>query len=128
VEPIKNEARKIAAASVGRKGEEDAVRALEIQGWEILERNFRTRGGEIDIVAKREETLVFFEVKTWKKNPRQDLSIAIDSKKRNKIIETSKIYLAKHRQYSNTRIRYDVLFLEADGTMTQYEGAFAEHL
>lgn len=48
---------------LGRLGEELAVRALEEKGYDILERNFATRMGEIDVIAKDGEVLVFVEVK-----------------------------------------------------------------
>lgn len=50
--------------SAGDSGEEIASKYLESQGYEVLERNFRIRGGEIDIIAKDKEYLVFVEVKT----------------------------------------------------------------
>ncbi|MDD5415847.1 MAG: YraN family protein [Candidatus Daviesbacteria bacterium] len=49
---------------IGNKGEELACKYLKKLGYRILERNFRIRGGEIDIVAKDRDTLVFAEVKT----------------------------------------------------------------
>src|SRR3989344_5121605 len=49
---------------VGNSGEETACRYLQKQGYKILGRNYRIRGGEIDIVAKDKEALVFVEVKT----------------------------------------------------------------
>ncbi len=51
------------SAGRGRYGEDAAVRYLEGLGWTVLERNFRTRTGEIDIVARDGETVVFVEVK-----------------------------------------------------------------
>ena len=50
---------------IGDKGEERAVRFLEQKGYEIIERNWRTRSGELDIIAYKNETIVFFEVKTF---------------------------------------------------------------
>jgi putative endonuclease len=49
---------------LGQRGEELAVRHLEARGFEVLERNFRTRYGELDVVARDVRFLVFCEVKT----------------------------------------------------------------
>jgi putative endonuclease len=49
---------------LGAHGEELAARHLEARGYEIVERNFRTRYGELDVVARDERSLVFCEVKT----------------------------------------------------------------
>lgn len=49
--------------SVGNKGEDLAVKFLGGQGYKIIDRNFNIRGGEIDIVARKQEFLVFVEVK-----------------------------------------------------------------
>lgn len=49
---------------IGNRGEDIACRYLQKQGYEILEKNYRIRGGEIDIVARDKEYLVFVEVKT----------------------------------------------------------------
>ena len=48
----------------GRKGEKQACAYLKKQGYKILERGFKTPFGEVDIVAKREDVIVFTEVKT----------------------------------------------------------------
>jgi putative endonuclease len=52
------------SAQLGRLGEQLAAEHLERLGYEIVERNFRTRWGELDIVARRDGTLAFCEVKT----------------------------------------------------------------
>src|SRR5258708_4045983 len=49
---------------VGNKGEDLACKYLQGQGYKILKRNFTIRGGEIDVIARQKETLVFVEVKT----------------------------------------------------------------
>ena len=49
---------------LGRRGEEIAARHLERRGWRIVERNFRSREGELDLIATRRGTLAFCEVKT----------------------------------------------------------------
>ena len=56
--------RSMSTTAVGNQGEELACRYLQKQGYKILKRNYRIRGGEIDIVAKDKDYLVFVEVKT----------------------------------------------------------------
>jgi putative endonuclease len=52
-------------SGIGRQGEDLAARFLEEKGMELLARNFRSRRGEIDLIALDGDTLVFAEVKTW---------------------------------------------------------------
>lgn len=49
---------------IGKTGEDLAAKFLQKQGYKILERNFRIRGGEIDIIALHKNTLIYVEVKT----------------------------------------------------------------
>jgi putative endonuclease len=51
-------------AQIGRRGERLAAGKLEAEGYRVIERNYRTREGELDIVAVRDGTIVFCEVKT----------------------------------------------------------------
>lgn len=61
----------------GRRGETLAAWVLRLSGWRILARRVKTRGGEVDIVARRGRTLAFVEVK-WRAHSR-DLDTAIDA-------------------------------------------------
>ena len=61
----------------GARGEETAAAWLASQGYRILERNFRCRAGEIDIVAERDGAVAFVEVKSWRRMGRADLEYAI---------------------------------------------------
>lgn len=60
----------------GRDAEDEAAGWLEAQGWEVLARRVKTRLGEIDLIARRDGLVTFFEVK-WRKRP-EDLDLAID--------------------------------------------------
>jgi len=109
----------------GLEGEMAAASHLEKKGMKILERNFRSRKGEIDIIAADDQTLIFAEVKTWSSFGIDALEYALDAKKQNKIIETSKYFLSLHRKYRYMSIRFDVIFVSPDG-ITHLASAFSE--
>jgi len=109
----------------GRAGEDTAASYLEEKGIKILEKNFRSRMGEIDIIALDGETLIFVEVKNWSHYGIDALEQAINTKKRHKIIETSKYFLSLHRKYRYMAIRYDVIFISSEG-ITHLASAFTE--
>jgi putative endonuclease len=94
--------------SVGSNGESLACSFLERIGYEILERNYHSRFGEIDIIAKDKDCLVFVEVKT-----RSNLSFgtpleAISYKKMQKIIKTSQFYINRLR-LGDIDFRFDAI-------------------
>ncbi|MCQ2589149.1 MAG: YraN family protein [Treponema sp.] len=113
---------------IGDKGEEKAAQFLLHQGYKILCKNWRTRWGEIDIIALKEEKLVFVEVKSFPKGNRELLSKVLNKDKQSRIIKTSKRFLLNHRQYSNSYIRYDVIVIDMPGMPEVYhiENAFME--
>ena len=114
----------------GDFGEEKACRYLAENGYSIIERNFRTRRGEIDIIAKKAGVLCFVEVKTLPNGNAELLAHVLDKRKQKRIIKTAKCFLAIHRQYSNDYIRFDVIVNDMPGFPEVYhiENAFAEFL
>ena len=111
----------------GRAGEEAAASFLEKKGIRILKRNFRSRNGEVDIIAIDGETIIFAEVKTWSVYGIDALEQSLDAKKQHKIIETSKYFLSLHREYKYMAIRFDVIFISPKG-ITHLASAFAERV
>mgnify|MGYP002514616454 FL=1 len=101
-----------------------------MKGYEITARNFRVKQGEIDIIARKAETLVFVEVKTLPKGTPELLSHVLDVRKQKRIIKTSKCFLSIYRQYSNNYIRFDVIVVDMPGLPDIYhiENAFSEFL
>ena len=99
----------------GREGEDKAVSYLESNGYTILDRNFRIRGGEIDIIASKDDLLVFVEVKSLPNGNIEILTHELNFRKQQKIIETAKFYLEKYRQYNSRVIRFDVLAIDVPG-------------
>ena len=109
----------------GRDGETAAAFLLEEKGMKILERNFRSRSGEIDIIAMDKDIIIFIEVKTWSAYGIDALEYSINDKKRQKIIETSKYFLSLHREYKYMAIRFDIIFISPAG-ITHLASAFTE--
>lgn len=95
----------------GLEGEQRASRYLEDNGYRILERRFRSGPGEVDIVSRKGDTVVFVEVKTWDVLGMESLEHSIDSRKRGKIRKTASLYLLRHPELGGCRIRFDLIFL-----------------
>lgn len=112
----------------GNYGEDKAARFLETNGYTIIQRNFRTRTGEIDIICQKNDFLVFVEVKTLPNGDLDTLSHVLNLTKQKKIIKTAKYFVQNHRQYSNGYIRFDVLAVDVPGLEPVYhiENAFSE--
>ena len=112
----------------GNRGEEKAAFYLISKGFSIIERNWRTKGGEIDIIAYKNDILVFVEVKTLPNGTMDMIQRELNYQKRQRIIKTSKRFLLNHRQYSNSYIRFDVIVIDMPGLEPVYhiENAFSE--
>jgi putative endonuclease len=85
-----------ARQGLGRTGEHLAADALAERGYRILERNFRCRHGEIDLVAEQEQDLVFVEVKTRRGTLYGRPEEAVTLSKQRKIVEVASYYLDLH--------------------------------
>lgn len=113
---------------LGNEGEDRAASFLQEKGYTILDRNWRTRSGEIDIIACNQDFLVFAEVKKQTVFNLETLALKLSEKKQKTIVETAKLYLAKHRQYNCKYIRFDVLVVDMPGLEPVFhiENAFSE--
>ncbi|MDR0320131.1 MAG: YraN family protein [Treponema sp.] len=114
-------------ADLGKEGEEQAAAALKTAGMEIITKNYRSKSGEVDIVALDKETVVFVEVKAWTTLDLEDLQYSVDTRKQRKIIETAKYFLSENRKYSNMAIRFDVIFVK-NNSITHLASAFMERV
>ncbi len=112
----------------GNKGEDRACQFLKEKGFKVLERNWRTRTGEIDIIVNKDDLIVFVEVKTIPNGTRDMLQRELNQQKLQRIVKTSKCFLIKHREYNSSYIRYDVIVLDMPGLPPVYhiENAFTE--
>ncbi|MBW2184979.1 MAG: YraN family protein [Deltaproteobacteria bacterium] len=101
--------------SLGRWGEQQAVRYLKRRLYRIIETNYRAPTGEIDIIARRGKMLAFVEVKTRSGIQCGEAVEAVNARKQRQIIRTAQWYLAKHGQ-SSLQPRFDVIAIQADET------------
>jgi putative endonuclease len=109
----------------GHDGETKGAEYLVNNGYQIVERNFRTNIGEIDIIAKQDDFLVFVEVKTWNAYSFENIEYALNRKKIRRIMAVSKYFLLNYPEYTDSLIRYDLIFLSPDGVILKHlEGAF----
>jgi putative endonuclease len=95
--------------NTGKLGEEVVAQWLLARGGRVLERRWRWKRGEIDLIAIEADTLIFIEVKTRNRsNLDADGLLAITPQKQAKIINTAQLYLVKHPQLANYPCRFDV--------------------
>ncbi len=112
--------------ALGKRGEDAAAAFLERHGYEILDRNYRIRQGEIDIVAKEKDRIVFVEVKTRRGTTFGRPSLAVDRRKQKKIIACAKYYMCDHHLIG-TPCRFDVIEIYVErnkATIRHLAGAF----
>lgn len=116
-------------AHAGQRGELLAARYLREKGYKIVGANYRCRLGEIDIIAENVRYICFVEVKTRGENSWYAPADAVDAAKRNRLVATAQMYLAKNPQ--NKQPRFDIVevFLK-DGNLQKihhiqnaYDGA-----
>lgn len=117
---------------VGRFGENVACVYYEKEGFEIIDRNFNCNAGEIDIVAKKKDKLVFIEVKSRINFETIKPFEAVDKSKRFKIIKTAKYYLkTRSIKLSDYYMRFDIanIFIKkfpTDYTIEIFKNAYDE--
>jgi putative endonuclease len=110
-----------AAQAAGGAAENTAADFLERQGLEIVARNYRTRMGEIDLVARDGATLVFVEVRMRTCDRFGGAAESIGSRKRSRIEAAARQYLARFRR--EPPCRFDVITLDG-GIPAWLRGAF----
>ena len=111
---------------LGENGEQIACDRLIAAGYSILTRRFRSRFGEIDIVAKHKETVVFVEVKTRTDREFGDPAEAVTPQKQQKIVRMAEEYVMLER-LEHAHCRFDVVAIDLTTNpplVTHYEDAF----
>lgn len=106
----------------GLAAETMAALFLRLKGYRILERRFRTRLGEIDIVARRGGVIAFVEVKL--RRSREDAAEAIGRINQSRVRQAAALYLARHTEYTVCETRFDALVMAPGRLPRHIENAF----
>lgn len=96
--------------SLGERGEGAACGFLKERGYAILEKNYKCKVGEVDVIARRGGRIAFIEVKTRTSSQRGAPQEAVDLRKQEKIFKVAQWYL-KERRLANVPVAFDVVAL-----------------
>jgi putative endonuclease len=94
---------------IGQAAENIAAGFLRAQGLEILERNFRRRLGELDIVARNRDVLIIVEVRTRTTGLYGGAAASVDARKQRRLIRAAGQLLQQRSDLSHLRVRFDVI-------------------
>jgi putative endonuclease len=111
--------RELTKKELGQFGENVAAEYLEKQGYVVEERNYKSRAGEIDLIGKTKDKIVFFEVKTRTSDICGSAAEAVDERKQKKIRSAAASYMM-YRKVTN----YDVAFDVIEVNISHIENAF----
>lgn len=113
---------RVAAFQTGLSAESRASAYLLAKGYRILARRFRTRFGEIDIVARRRSTLAFVEVKA--RATLDDAAYAVTPQQRQRIIAAAQVWLSKHPDHEQLDCRFDAILIAPKSLPRHLTAAF----
>ncbi|GFZ92760.1 YraN family protein [Dyella caseinilytica] len=113
--------------AAGAAFEQRACKELERAGLKLLDRNYTTRYGELDLVMRDGETVVFVEVRHRLHASHGDAAASVTASKQTRLINTAQLWLAAHRQHAQRACRFDVVSYDGpvdSARMTWLKGAF----
>lgn len=99
---------------LGRTGEDRAAKFLVSRGYRILERNYSTRSGEIDLIALHQGTVAFIEVKTRSNDAFGAPELAVNHRKQRRMIKAALGYI-KAKKLHQVPCRFDVVAISTAG-------------
>ena len=113
------------AHASGIDAEALACAALVREGWTVLARRVRTAAGEIDAVAERDGLIAFVEVK--RRPTLASAAWALTPRQRNRLTAAAEILLAEHPDWGRGGVRFDVMVVDAAGTVRRIADAFRQN-
>ncbi len=112
------------AYSRGRKGEFLAMLYLRLKGYRILAKRYKTPVGEVDLIARKSNTIAFIEVKARAKY--EDGVEAITYKQQMRCIRAAKYFLAARPEYSEFDLRFDAMIVLPGISLKHLKAAWSE--
>lgn len=98
--------------ALGRRGEDHACQYLESQGLRLLERNYRCRGGEIDLVMLDAGTLVLVEVRSRSSTTHGSAAATVGTRKQRRFVLAARHLMLTRPQYRRLPARFDVVAID----------------
>lgn len=92
----------------GAAREREASRFLQARGLQLLDRNFHCRLGEIDLIMRDGEELVFVEVRHRGPGALVDAASSVDAHKQRRLIQAARVWLSRHPRQAEAPMRFDV--------------------
>ena len=105
---------------LGKKGEDIACKFLKKNGYQIMERNYRNKAGEIDIIARDKDDIVFVEIKTKLSKDFAQPELSVNPSKQRKIVKTALTYLMV-KGIKKTGCRFDVIGITGEKEQRKIE-------
>ncbi len=107
--------------AIGARHEQQALEYLKNSGLTLIEKNFRTRLGELDLIMRDGKTLVFIEVR-YRKNTQFGGPIeSVSYQKQQRLLRAAHIYLSQRQQFQNLAYRFDIVGITGTGTDQRIE-------
>ena len=107
----------------GKNAEKRAEHYLKAHGLSLMQRNFRSIYGEIDLIMQQHKTLVFVEVRYRRRSNFGQSVATIDQRKQNRLIKTALSYLQKHQEIDQD-CRFDVVTFDGEEKINWIKNAF----
>jgi len=112
------------ASTRGQSAEQQALEFLQAQGLKLIARNFRARGGELDLVMDHAGTLAIVEVRARGRSRHGHAAETVDARKQRRIVLATQVFLAAHPGHAQSPLRFDIVALDADTPLQWLRGAF----
>lgn len=108
----------------GNKAEDAALAAARERGLKLVERNYLTRRGELDLLLTDGDSLIVAEVRYRARSDFGSAAESVTLSKQRRIIAATKGFLLAQPQWNNAPVRFDVIALDAQGNLDWIENAF----